>query len=346
MKSEWFTGIDEIVSDDFRFKSELNIGEDAYKLLKAKKTISGLWDVFGAATTGAQIAGSSVVASHFFSAGGILGIVGIGTAATPIGWIFVVAALAAGGWFGITRYFKAGNDKIKVVPNFINTPLDVLALSLFDLIAPLSMKVAAIDGHIADEEIETTRNYFIKDWGYSKEFTDQGLEFIRDNIEKITIKDIATALATFTRDNPDCNFTEMTKAILTHLNEIAAADGRIHERETLAIQEVGRIFEYEDPLSFSRHLETVKSAFTSTNSKTRSSTSTVSKTISSLNFRAGPSTHFNIVTTVSKGNDITITDRAIGSDWVMAKHTNIDGTQFEGYVFRPELEEKTRRFGQ
>jgi uncharacterized tellurite resistance protein B-like protein len=277
MKSDWFSDIEEIVADDLRFKAALNIGEDAYTSLKLKNRAFELWDAGGAVAGGASIAASSVVASQFFSAGGILGLLGIGSAVTPIGWVIAAGVLAGGSWFGITRYFKAGNDKVTVIPKFINTPLDVLALSLFDLMAPLSMKIAAIDGQIADEEIKTIRNHFVENWGYSSEFTERGLVFTRKNIDTFSVKDFSSALATFTRENRDCNYTEMANAILAHLKEIAAADGKIHDRETWAIQEAERIFGYEDPTSLSRHLHSVKSTLSRADTKAQDASSSASK---------------------------------------------------------------------
>ncbi|MBT7747388.1 MAG: TerB family tellurite resistance protein [Alphaproteobacteria bacterium] len=290
VKSDWFSDIDEIVSDDLRFKAALNIGEDAYTSLKIKKTLFEFWDVYGAATAGANIAASSVVASHFFSAGGILGILGVGTAVTPVGWIIAAGVITGGSWFGITSYLRTNSDNVTVIPNFINTPLDFLALSLFDLNALLSMKIAAIDGHIVDEEIEVIRNYFIRKWGYSTEFTDQGLAFIREKIQSVTIHDIATALATFTRDNPDCNFTEMTQAIIAHLNEIAAADGKIDEREVMAIEKIKQSFEYEAPLSIPRHLNTIGSSLTNAGERVKNASSIVSETVSDTSTTVGKTT--------------------------------------------------------
>ncbi len=279
MKSEWFSDIEEIISNDLQFRVALNIGEDAFTSLKIKKTVFELWDVFGAASTGAQIASSSIVASKFFSAGGVLGVLGVGTAATPVGWIVAASVLAAGGWFGISRYFKTENDKVTVIPNFINTPLDILALSLFDLMAPISMKVAAIDGCIADEEIKTIQSFFVKKWGYSSEFVDQGLGFIQDSIDLFTINDIATALAVFTRENPDCNFDKLTQTIISHLEEIAAADGKTDEREVMAIERIERAFKHESPLSIPRHITNMKSSLSKAGDTIRDASSSASQTV-------------------------------------------------------------------
>ena len=142
-----FQDIDRIVVEPLKFKVKLAIGEDAYTSLRVKNAVVQAWDVAGVATTAAVVAKSSVVASTFFAPTGWLAALGIGTAVTPIGWVVAAGVLTGGAWFGITRHLKkASASKVTVVPKFINTPLDVLALGLFDLMAPLALKVAAVDG--------------------------------------------------------------------------------------------------------------------------------------------------------------------------------------------------------
>ncbi len=102
IKSEWFSGIEEIVSDDLRFRAALAIGADVYTSTKVKKFGREAIDVVGMAATGAQVAGSSFIASTFFTAPGFLGILGIGAAATPIGWIVAASILTGGAYWGIS----------------------------------------------------------------------------------------------------------------------------------------------------------------------------------------------------------------------------------------------------
>jgi hypothetical protein len=150
-QTDWFEGIETIVAAPLSFKAKLAIGEDAYTALKVKNTVVQAWDVAGVATTAAVVAKSSVVASTFFAPTGFLAAIGIGTAVTPIGWVIAAGVVTGGAWYGITRHLKkASASRVTVIPNFINTPLDVLALGLFDLLVPLALKVAAVEGS-ADE---------------------------------------------------------------------------------------------------------------------------------------------------------------------------------------------------
>lgn len=252
MDENWFEGVDDVVEDDLRFKAKLGIGEDAYTSTRIKKSVFEAWDVAGVAATGAQVASSAFVAQKFFAAPSILAAIGIGTAATPIGWVIAASVVSGGAWLGITRYLKDDNGKTTIIPEFINTPLDVLGLGLFDLMAPLAMKVAAIDGRVDESEIDTINHYFVRRWGYSEQFVDSGLQFIRQKLDDYEIKTAAAALGAFARDNPDCKADVMLADINAFLRDVMEADGRIDEREEMAIERAEKVFAEELRFSLSR----------------------------------------------------------------------------------------------
>lgn len=252
MDEKWFEGVDDVVEDELRFKAKLGIGEDAYTSTRVKKTVFEAWDVAGVAATGAQVASSAFVAQKFFAAPSLLAAIGIGTAATPIGWVIAASVVSGGAWLGITRYLKDENGKTTVIPNFINTPLDVLGLGLFDLMAPLAMKVAAVDGHVHESEIDMINHYFVRRWGYSEQFVDRGLEFVSQKLGDYDIKTAAATLAAFARDNPDCKANVMLADIKSFLRDIMEADGHIDEREEMAIERVEKVFAEEIRFSISR----------------------------------------------------------------------------------------------
>jgi len=242
-KQDSFDDIESIVADPLKFKEKLAIGEDAYTSLKVKNSLYSLWDVAGTAGTAATFAKSSIVASTFFAPTGFLAAFGIGTAVTPIGWVIAASVVTGGAWMGITHYLKrAQNDRVTVIPKFLNTPIDLLALTLFDLIAPLALKVAAIDGEIDPKEKEHIMAYFVRGWGYDKVFIDKGIKLVESKLPKFSIKETAQALAEFKKKNPDCNYKSMSQEILQFLQNIIEADGRIDEREEMAIEKVKSIF--------------------------------------------------------------------------------------------------------
>lgn len=195
------------------------------------------------AGTAAAIAKSSVVASTFFAPSGLLALVGFGTAITPIGWILAAAVASGGAWAGASKYVKTqSKNKVTVIPNFINTPMDVLALALFDLMAPLALKVACADGIVDDSEKAFISSYFVKEWGYSEQFITDAISLAENNLPQFKVEILALSLAEFQKENPDCNYKEMTYEVIAFLNGVMESDGKIAKKEELAIQKIESIF--------------------------------------------------------------------------------------------------------
>jgi len=241
-QKDWFNNVESVVTEPLKFKAKLAIGEDAYTSLKLKNAALEAWDTIGVATTAATVAKSSVIASTFFAPSGFLAWLGIGTAVTPIGWVIAASLLTGGAWLGITHHLKnASTSRVTVIPNFINTPIDVLALGLFDLLAPLALKVANIDENIDETERKLINTYFVKEWGYDQRFVNEGLAFIEDKLSDFEINKLTIELAEFKMENPDCNYKAMSQDILEFLKDIMEADGRIDAREEMAIESVQKI---------------------------------------------------------------------------------------------------------
>ena len=241
---EWFDSLDAVIAEPLKFKVKLAIGEDAYTTLKLKKRLGVIWDIVGAASSGGVIMNSSVVATTFFPSSGFLAMIGIGTAAaTPVGWVVAGSVVCAGAWYGVTKFLeKQSKEKVRVIPEFINTPLDVLGLMLFDLMAPLALKIAAIDGQVHKDERAYIKRYLIHEWGYDPGFIEKGIAFSEAHLGAFLIKDQAKALAAFQKENRDCNFDAMASELNLFLSNVIEADGRIDEREEMAIERVNQAF--------------------------------------------------------------------------------------------------------
>jgi len=195
------------------------------------------------ATTAAVVAKSSVVASTFFAPTGFLAAIGIGTAVTPIGWVIAAGVVTGGAWYGITRHLKkASASRVTVIPNFINTPLDVLALGLFDLLVPLALKVAAVEGSADESKRQQIHDYFVKEWGYDPRFATAGIKYIESTLGELSIEELAQTLADFASENPDCNFKLMSQEITGFLRNIVAVDGEVDPRDEKAIANIETIF--------------------------------------------------------------------------------------------------------
>lgn len=253
--SKTFSGVNRVLLNPEKFKLRLGIGRDAYLSLKAVKSLSGawqLWDVYGVAAKGAAIAQSSAVASTFFAPAaptGLLAWLGIAATApavTPAA-IVVAAALTTGGaYYGVTRIYKSYVDeRVEEIPKFLNTALDVLASSSFDLMGSLALKVAAIDGKIDHSELIAIKEYFEAEWGFDPGYLDQALSVLVENIDRNKLTDMVKALSDFAIHNPDCNFEAIRREIELILTEVAEADGFLDEREEMAIERINKSLEQE-----------------------------------------------------------------------------------------------------
>jgi hypothetical protein len=255
LDQDGFQDIDNIVVEPLKFKIKLAIGEDAYTSLKVKNAVVQAWDVAGVATTAAVVAKSSVVASTFFAPAGWLAALGIGAAVTPIGWVVAAGVVTGGAWYGITRHLKkATASRVTVVPKFINTPLDVLALGLFDLMAPLALKMAAVNGVVEPARRQRLDDYFVGEWGYDAGFVDAGIQHIESRLEEVSVQELAQTLAEFASQNRDCNFRTMSQEMLEFLREIVIGDSSLEITDENAIAEIEGIFEAANRVSIGRKL--------------------------------------------------------------------------------------------
>lgn len=264
IKKDWFGEVEQIISEPLKFKAKLAIGENAYTSLKVKNALFWGWDLAGVIFAGGGIARSSLVASKFFAPKGFWAILGFGTATTPVGWLMLAGLMAGGAWLGITHYLKQTvKDRVTVIPKFLNTPLDVLSLGLFDLMAPLALKIAEVDSEMHPKEREHIINYFVREWGYDQKFVEVGIEFTENKLIDYTIKGLAQKLAEFQKINPDCNYNSMSQEIILFLQNIIESDSRIDEREELALEKVENIFEEVGRINLGKKSMSCIKAFTS-----------------------------------------------------------------------------------
>ncbi|MFC3175026.1 TerB family tellurite resistance protein [Novosphingobium bradum] len=247
------TGLEQVVADPLRFKQQLRIGEDVYALLRLKKNLFTISETAGAAGTGAAIAGSSAVASTFFAPTGLAAMLGLATAATPVGWVVAAAVVAGGGYYGASKWFSGKTGEfVDTVPKYINTPIDVLGAALIDLLGSLALRVAAIDGRIDGSELACIADHFVHDWGFDPAYVTRALEALTPRADDTRIKTLARNLAEFQAANPDCNAPAMQAELMKFLRDLTMADGRLDEREELALEAIERLFEEENRLSWAK----------------------------------------------------------------------------------------------
>jgi uncharacterized tellurite resistance protein B-like protein len=238
-----FAAVDRVIANSLRFKLKLGIGADAYLSMKIGKRLQELWDVGGVAATGVSIAASRAVATTFFSSGGWLSAFGAGTTAvTPLGWLVAAAVVSGGAYMGVVRLFRSyAGSRVHTIPAFINSPVDFLGANLFDMMAMLGLKVVEFGGPIDHAERASLKSYFVEEWGFDPAYVGKALPVIESNTAKASLRTIAKQLASFQRENPDCDYAAMHKELVLFLRELAAADGILDEREELAIEKIDSI---------------------------------------------------------------------------------------------------------
>lgn len=269
-----FSDIECVITESLKFKAALAIGEDAYTSLRCGNKVKEWWDLIGAVGGGAAAAQSSVVATTFFAPHWLLATFGFGAAVTPVGWVVAAAVVSGGAWYGIQKVLGGAVDsRIIKVPKFINTPIDVLAVSLFDLLAPLGLKVADSDGTVTDDERATILRYFVRTWGFDEGFAKAGIAHLEQQLANFSIEDIARRLAEFKKNSPDCNYDAMSQNILEFLNQVMEADGRIDEAEETAIESVRVIFSEAGKSVLSKRIDSISGSVNKTFKKATESIS-------------------------------------------------------------------------
>lgn len=246
--------VEQVVAEPLRFKARLAIGENAYTSLRAVNKMRELWDVLGAAGTGAAVAKSSLVASTFFAPSGLLGMLGIGTAATPIGWVAFAAIASGGACYGLYRLLgQSKGSRVIEIPRYLNTPLDALGLALFDLLAPMAIRLAAVDGGVSAAERERLIQHLVDDWGLNPDFVTQALELVEPDAVIGSLETMAQEAATFLHANPDCNHAEIAKEYVEFLRELLETDGAITPEEQSALDLLAESLKTAPPSALTQH---------------------------------------------------------------------------------------------
>jgi hypothetical protein len=188
------------------------------------------------------VAKSSLVATTFFAPSGLLGVLGIGSAATPIGWVAFAALASGGACYGLYRFL--GNSKgsrIIEIPRFLNTPLDTLGLALFDLIAPLALRLAQVDGRIEPTERAYLITHLVEEWGLDRNFVEQAIQVIEPGLSDLSVEEMAKELANYLYANPDCKHQAIAAELSEFLREMLTSAGPLTTVEAEALSTVSEL---------------------------------------------------------------------------------------------------------
>ncbi|WP_416758350.1 hypothetical protein ACNI65_17750 [Roseateles sp. So40a] len=234
-------GVDQVVADPLRFKAKLAIGEAAYASLRMINRGREVWDVLGAAGAGAAVAKTGMVASL------------LGASATPIGWVAFAALASGGACYGMYRLLSSTKgDRVIEIPKYLNTPLDTLGLALFDLIAPLSLRLAAVDGAVEPGERQYLIDHLISDWGLNRAFVEQSVAAVEARLAGADLEAMAIEGAEFLHLNPDCNHAVIGKDLGVFMRGMLEAGGPLSAEESEALETVVRLLATAPPGELSK----------------------------------------------------------------------------------------------
>ncbi|MFX1681000.1 hypothetical protein PV762_17365 [Mitsuaria sp. CC2] len=234
-------GVDQVVADPLRFKARLAIGEAAYTSLRMINRGREVWDVLGAAGAGAAVAKTGMVASL------------LGASATPIGWVAFAALASGGACYGMYRLLSSTKgERVIEIPKYLNTPLDTLGLALFDLIAPLSLRLAAVDGAVEPAERQYLIDHLIADWGLNRAFVEQSVAAVEARLGGSELEAMAIEGAGFLHLNPDCNHAAIAKDLGVFMRGMLEAGGPLTPEETASLDTVVRLLATAPPGELSK----------------------------------------------------------------------------------------------
>jgi uncharacterized tellurite resistance protein B-like protein len=230
-----------VVREPLKFKASLGIGDRAYRRLRTREHMTTFTEVVGIATTAVGLARSGWIATTFFASKGFtastLSAFGLGaTAVTPVGWVIAAVVVSSTAYVGVTHLLERSKDNgLIVVPKYINTPLDIIAVALIELMLPVSLKIAHADGSMHESENRAIHDFYTDEWGYCSEFITRLIAEYQDQLDSVSYSTIADSLAAYCAGSKDCDKEAIMAAFMAHLRHVIEADGVIHESERAEI---------------------------------------------------------------------------------------------------------------
>lgn len=227
-----------LVREPLKFKAMLGIGEKAYGLLRAREHLTTFSEAMGVGLTASSVAASGAVAGTFFASSGFMATIGLGAAAiTPVGWVIAAGVLTGGTYVGVSRMFEKSKDTgLVVIPKYINTPLDVIATALIELMLPVSLKIARAGGGMGKEERQAIEAYFTDSWGYSSGYVSRLVDEYKEQLDSVSYARLAKSLGAYCADSKDCDKETVMSGFVAHLREVIEADGVLDAEELAQLQ--------------------------------------------------------------------------------------------------------------
>jgi uncharacterized protein YaaW (UPF0174 family) len=221
------------------FKCKLAIGDEAYKYLsKADNFLDCLISIV-AGLGGGSIAGVAWLATLSpFAQFALL----FGLTSTPVGWIAGAGALSTVLAFVLMKQGKILKKKTTIeIPKHLNTPLDLLAQAVISLIMPPILKMAIADGCLCEKEREAIMNYFVKEWGFNREFVANAIHEQESLIAGFDYKEYRQLLFATTCNDNEIKYDVIKKELSSLLTEIMNADEEVSPEEEKELEMLNKI---------------------------------------------------------------------------------------------------------
>lgn len=107
----------------------------------------------------------------------------------------------------------------------------------FYLLAPLAIKVSAIDGHIHDLELATIEHFFVTQFDHDENTIRQSLQTIKDDVEKMSLDQVIEKTSLLVRAL-NVNASNIKNNIFVLLEDIVNADSVVSQSEINLINEI------------------------------------------------------------------------------------------------------------
>ncbi len=228
-----------IIDDDLKFKHKLQLGDDAYKKLK---TIKKAKDFIGSIAVGIGAFFSCYIywSSQQSTSVKLLGHE-VYANSPPIGWFIFWGIFFFIITFYIKKFFKKAEEKtMHKIPKFLDTPLNIVALTLSEVFIVPAIKIATVDGVFSKEEEDYIKSYFVNDWGFNKNFIDNCVESGRKKIE-CSYDDYGKSLRNICANSKELKFKTIANELISFLDNIIKSDGNIATVEIEAYNKFKKI---------------------------------------------------------------------------------------------------------
>lgn len=236
---------EQIIAVPLAFKNKLRIEDKAYAWLGKREQLADFLLAGVGAGAGAGAASSAAIAGTFFAPTGIAAWLGLATAATPLGWVLASAVATGGSVLFLGKLLTDKASVAEVVPHHINTPLDLLAQSLMELLGALAVRVATVDGELHPTELRAIGDVLHGEWGYDRDYITKAVASLAEQVSHKSVPAMVVQLQEFLEANPDCNRQAINADLMEFVREIVSADGIVRPEEEFALREIAEAFSCE-----------------------------------------------------------------------------------------------------